>query len=331
MDFEKPSEQQRRLSLQKGLSLLVGMLMAIYSPLNVFYLKAPIIGSFEALIGIFAFYCLWRAIIGKAKKHQYYILVACTTLLIYSLAYTADMRAMPILWGLSLPIIYYIMFGARQGFIFTLLILLPSLFIIFHHSPDVHFIPYRAMANYGLAHLFIWSLCHLYERQHDKDRDKLKTMALYDALTGIYNRHAFENYFTQLGNKPTQCHMLLIDIDFFKKVNDQYGHGIGDFVLMETALYLRKCANSDDIYRLGGEEFVILLENHSDQLALEHAEDIRQAIEKHAFHNQDTQFKITVSIGIAKRMLGQSTRDFLLCADKKLYAAKNKGRNCVCI
>ena len=330
MDFVKQSTQQRRLSLQKGLSLLIGILMAVYTLLNTFYFKAPTIAIIEAIIGVFAFYCFWRAMIGKAKKHQYYILVACTTLLVYALSYMFDLQVMLIVWGLSLPIIYYIMFGARQGFIFTLLTLVPSFYIIFNNSPEAHFIQYRAMANYGFAHLFIWSLCHLYERQHDKDREQLRSMALYDALTGVYNRHAFENYFTQLGNKPTQCHMLLIDIDFFKKVNDQYGHGIGDFVLIETALCLRKSANSDDIYRLGGEEFVILLENHSDQLALEHAEDIRQAIEKHAFHNQDTQIKITVSIGIAKRMLGQSSRDLLSRADTKLYQAKKQGRNRVC-
>lgn len=319
-----------RLSLQKILSLLLGILMALYSPINIFYLNTPMIGFVEIGISLYSFYCFWAVASGKAKTFQSYSLTALTTFLILFSSYTADIRAFPILWGLTLPIIYYVMFGAKQGFYFTLAIIFPCLYIIYSHSPSEFFIPFRAMTNYGLAHFFIWSLCHLYEKQHYQDKDQLQKMALNDALTGVKNRHALDKRFKKLERDAVQSNILLIDIDFFKRVNDQFGHGIGDYVLVEVAECLQDHADINDIYRLGGEEFVILLDALSDQGAERKAEEIRHAIEQYRFHSHDLCLHLTVSIGVAHSSVGESMNDTLRMADNKLYQAKSQGRNAVC-
>ena len=319
-----------RISLLKGLSLLVGILMAIYSPINILYLDMPLIGAIEIAISLFSFYCFWSAKSGKAKVYHSYLLVLFTTLLIYLAAYSADIRALSFLWGLALPIIYYIMFGAKQGFYFTCLIILPSAFIIFSHSPSEQFISYRAITNYTLAHFFIWFLCHLYEKQHKQDKEQLQKMALNDALTEVKNRHALEKHFKKLERNETQANVLLIDIDFFKLVNDEFGHSIGDHVLIEMAKCLQQHADVDTIYRLGGEEFVVLFEEVSIEDTYQKAEKIRYAIEQHTFHSHDLGLHLTVSIGIAQSSLGYTMNDALHRADNKLYQAKNKGRNAVC-
>ncbi|MGB3383863.1 MAG: GGDEF domain-containing protein [Marinomonas sp.] len=320
-----------RLSLQKTLSLLLGILMVLYSPINIFYLNTPIIGFIEIGISLYSFYCFWAATSGRVKTVQYYTLAGLTTFLIYFAAYHADIRGFSILWGLTLPIIYYIMFGSKQGFYFTLVALFPSLYVIFYHLPSDFFISYRAMTNYSLAHFFIWSLCHLYEKQHYQDKNQLHKMALNDALTGVKNRHALEKCFDKLEQHSAQANVLLVDIDFFKRVNDQFGHGIGDYVLVEVAECLQNHVDSNAVYRLGGEEFVIVLDKQSHQEAQHKAEEIRHAIEHYIFHNHDLRLRLTVSIGVACSSPGGRMNDALRLADIKLYQAKNAGRNAVCV
>lgn len=319
-----------RISLLTGLSLLVGVLMGIYSPINLFYLDMPIIGVIEIMISLFSFYCFWCAKTGKAKVYQSYVLVFLTTFLIYLAAYSADIRALSFLWGLALPIVYYLMFGEKQGFYFTCLILLPSIYILFINSPSEEFISYRAIVNYTFAHFFIWFLCHLYEKQHNQDKIQLQIMAHNDALTGVKNRHALEKHFKRLEKNAIQANVLLVDIDFFKLVNDEFGHSVGDAVLIEVAKCLQSQTDEDAIYRLGGEEFVILLEKVSIEDSRKKAEQIRHAIEQHTFHSHDLHLHLTVSIGVAQSSLGNAMIDALHRADNKLYQAKNKGRNAVC-
>ncbi|MEL0636544.1 diguanylate cyclase [Marinomonas sp. TI.3.20] len=325
------TQVQLRLSLQKGLSILVGILMAFFGPINIMYFNNPILGFMDVIVSIFSFYCFWATINNKDKVHLHYILALVVTVSIYITAYTADFRAFSILWALSLPMVYYIMFGTRQGAFFSFLILITSIFIINTHTATDQFMAYRTILNYVLAHCFICFLCHLYEQQQSRNYEQLKKVALSDALTGVQNRHALEAHFCALDKSSDRAHILLIDIDFFKKVNDQFGHGIGDHVLVEMAECLQTYVDVNNIFRLGGEEFVLLFKNHTDVEIKPKAENIRRSIEQYIFHSHDLRINITISIGVSRFLPGQSLGDFLRTADKKLYDAKSEGRNCVCI
>ncbi|WP_339650305.1 diguanylate cyclase [Halopseudomonas pelagia] len=169
-------------------------------------------------------------------------------------------------------------------------------------------------------------------------QEELKKQAATDPLTRLYNRRFFfseADYLLELAkNKGTPLAVLVIDIDHFKQVNDQYGHSCGDQVIVNIAQTLKKHSRTHDLVaRFGGEEFVVLLPEADLQEASQCAERIRasvQALEVPV--NTHDMVRCTVSIGIAEIMLGNdSVEAALKRADKALYHAKHSGRNQLCI
>ena len=126
---------------------------------------------------------------------------------------------------------------------------------------------------------------------------------------------------------------MMLDIDFFKKVNDTYGHDVGDNVLKLVANILTNNTRSHDVVaHFGGEEFVILLPETALSGAVVVAERIRMAIESFNFKPLGCQHGVTISIGISEFPLnGIDTKELVDRADEALYEAKTNGRNCVCM
>ena len=168
-----------------------------------------------------------------------------------------------------------------------------------------------------------------------KVQDKLKTQAYTDPLTGLYNRR----YFTEITsdivkNKrmaEKQGAIFILDIDFFKNINDTFGHGVGDKVLINLAKTLKETLRSDDIsIRFGGEEFVIFLPNTNKENALFIADKLRMKIEENIIQvsNETKDIRYTASIGIATiNNDDQNMNSVLERADKALYKAKKEGKN----
>lgn len=318
------------LSLQKGLSLLIFIITLFYSVWNILYLKLYILGSIELSMSALSLYFFIQALRQKDDKWQHYVLVGLTTLIILMSPIQGDIRAGSVSWCLVLLIIYYMMFGSRQGLLFSLILIFPVLYILYTKTTPEHFLPYRAMINYTLAHFCVWCMCYMYESQRQKDNLRLHTMAMKDALTGVKNRHALDVAFEHISKNNDKVHILMIDIDHFKKINDKFGHDIGDNVLIEIADCLQVYVGKEDIYRLGGEEFVILLAEKSDVNAIKTAEKLCQLIEQTIFHQHDLCLRMSISIGVGRFLPGQSLNDFLRSADINLYLAKQQGRNTVC-
>lgn len=162
---------------------------------------------------------------------------------------------------------------------------------------------------------------------------KVLQYATLDALTNLNNRRQFEirlkqEIATTKRQKTPLCAMM-IDIDFFKKVNDTYGHLCGDYVLKEVAyLIMETFRKTDLVFRYGGEEFVALLTETSLESALIPLERLRSRIENYQFKYNNTPIKVTVSIGVnANKENIETASEFLDCADKALYYAKQHGRN----
>ena len=166
---------------------------------------------------------------------------------------------------------------------------------------------------------------------------KLRQLAITDPLTGLYNRrHFFELGSLHLAHvrryqRPLSA--IMMDIDHFKHINDQYGHHAGDQVLETFAHRIRDCIREADILgRYGGEEFAFLLPDTDCSEALELAERLRQAVDTAPIPT-DVQFiPVTASLGVASYAPGNgmSIGGLLDCADQALYEAKSSGRNCVC-
>ena len=165
------------------------------------------------------------------------------------------------------------------------------------------------------------------------------SMAVTDALTGLYNRHYLNAHMTNMldqarsQNRPLS--VMMMDMDHFKSVNDTYGHDVGDEVLVELAKRIIANVRSTDLAaRIGGEEFVVLMPDTSARDALDMAERMRVYVEEKAFSAQkgEVQLSKTISIGVATYNGEQidEPESILKRADTQLYAAKHGGRNCVC-
>ncbi len=173
--------------------------------------------------------------------------------------------------------------------------------------------------------------------------ERLKRTGLTDSLTSLNNRRFFDQRIieeierSRRNNQPLSC--LFIDIDFFKKINDQYGHPVGDKVLQQIAKLLdAHMRRSDVLARFGGEEFAILLSNTATESAEETAERLRNAVEVNKMlASNETDLNLTISIGVATAYpahsvlnIEQQSERLLKSADEALFDAKRQGRNKVC-
>lgn len=163
-----------------------------------------------------------------------------------------------------------------------------------------------------------------------------QTQAITDSLTGIYNRRGlfqvgdFEITRARRIGRPFST--LLLDIDHFKRVNDHYGHAVGDQALRSLAERCRTGSrNVDLVGRYGGEEFVILLTETHLEAAHMVAERLRQSIMDAPFQTDAGPLRITISIGVAEANEDETLKELIQRADMALYEAKNKGRNCVVV
>ncbi len=163
-------------------------------------------------------------------------------------------------------------------------------------------------------------------------RERLKNLALRDALTGLYNRRFLEEMQQRLGSESerqkTSVSAIMIDLDHFKKINDQHGHAAGDNILREVSASILSCLRAVDVAcRYGGEEFAVLLPGCSLRAATARAEEIRGRINERTASGPAP---VTVSLGVAsipETCVGIA--DLLPAADAALYMAKHQGRNCV--
>jgi diguanylate cyclase (GGDEF)-like protein len=165
-----------------------------------------------------------------------------------------------------------------------------------------------------------------------RENAELEERVVHDPLTGLANRVLFDEVLRREINRASSrggyVSLLMLDIDFFKKVNDTYGHPVGDVVLRQFAAVLRTTLRRADLpARVGGEEFAVVLVQ-SEPEAAGVAEKLRAAVEAEAFGEQGDSFRITASIGCVqwKESLG-SAEALIKAADDALYEAKNTGRN----
>jgi len=170
-------------------------------------------------------------------------------------------------------------------------------------------------------------------QQAKADQEQLERLAKFDSLTGLYNRraifHRLDGQIKHAGRYNEEFSLIMLDIDHFKKVNDQYGHLTGDDVLQEVATLVRQnIRDTDTAGRYGGEEFIIILPRAHLASALNVAERIRRAIETAEMKDsKGNVFSITVSQGLSCYQPGQGEYSLISRADAALYRAKESGRN----
>jgi diguanylate cyclase (GGDEF)-like protein len=166
---------------------------------------------------------------------------------------------------------------------------------------------------------------------------ELNRLSQQDSLTGLANRRCFDeslNKFWKMALRSNSCiGLIIIDIDFFKRVNDTYGHSVGDEVIKKVAsATLSVCKRDTDIVaRLGGEEYAVILNNCDSKITHSLAEKIRETIQETEFQSDKKTISVTASIGSTFTVpsMAQSTATFYTTADQSMYTAKESGRNMV--
>ena len=218
----------------------------------------------------------------------------------------------------------------------SLVILMPIIYYLLRKVQDVQAICFNFFLVTIVASILEYFLLVNVNNSNELYRIYKKD-ATKDFLTGLYNTRQFDKminlaFESVLENKESlSC--LMIDIDHFKKVNDTYGHSVGDLVLKELAEILKKnCRMVDVVGRVGGEEFCALFLNYTVEETLEMALRINNTVENHEFNIGEEKFiNITVSIGVAVYPdITPNLEDLKEKADMALYKAKQYGRNRVC-
>ncbi|MBQ3798646.1 MAG: GGDEF domain-containing protein [Butyrivibrio sp.] len=213
---------------------------------------------------------------------------------------------------------------AISTFIFWMEILISN---AFNHYSNLDII-FALEIPCGLAVFCSQALLMLFYLDHYRIRQKLELAMITDPLTQVYNRHLLEKIVTQNALKDVTgpVAIAMLDIDYFKQVNDEYGHYTGDLTLLYIGQKLSKGTHANDyVIRYGGEEFVIILKNCDVNNACARMEQFRREIESAT----DTPVPFTISVGVS-RYTGDFSRS-IQNVDHALYKAKNTGRNKVVV
>ena len=297
---------------------------------------------FLSLIEILASVVAWVLLVRLKRAHsdqqiqRLSLVFVCLFFSTMSYAFMASGTSISIyVWAMVIPLLSYLLLGTRVGFYTTAIFLTVAALAFFSGTAGHPVVQEKvAYANIIFCGLLIWGISHSYEMANNKIKLKLSKQAARDYLTGLYNRSGLKRGFTQCADVAKKRGMplglVLLDLDRFKHINDECGHAIGDQVLIQFATLIKHHTPADGLaFRVGGEEFLIMFAESDELTAQSLAERIRIQTEEIKIPDSHRS-SLTVSIGVTSNSDWQLGIEPLLKeADKRLYAAKNQGRNVV--
>ncbi len=237
-------------------------------------------------------------------------------------------------WIQTIPIICYLLLGLRGGFWMSFVFISLAVAAFgYRYQVQESLLSLMMMANVGLSSMAILLLSHIYERSRVRNEARLIELASTDNLTGLANRMKLaevlerERSHALRDNKPLS--LIVLDVDYFKRINDQYGHDVGDRALCHLSTTLSgRLRDTDLLCRLGGEEFAILLPGAALDQAAELANDLRRHLGDNPLDVGAASQVMTFSAGVAALGEdGQSLDELMQTADRRMYEAKAAGRD----
>lgn len=234
-------------------------------------------------------------------------------------------------WVLIMPVVAHLLLGRFWGGVLCgVFVPLSAAIFVWRFGSDPLLTNPGSVANIVTVTACSYLLSHVYEASRAEAETQLSTMALTDSLTGLANRSQLEQSYARLMiAKRLPLSLLMLDLDYFKRINDAHGHDTGDAVLRAIAkTMVKQLRRSDLACRLGGEEFCVLLPETPHAEARQLAERMRDAVEVLECQHRHTVLRLTASIGIAVADTADEPLEALLHrADENLYRAKLDGRN----
>ena len=300
----------------------IGNLFGFVGNVYIYGLSAPTI--FCALCTLVIFGMTFWGIRSRHVKRAAYVIITLITFFEFPILYYIYQTGTIVYMVLAmvaiatfLPTTAAVIFGCL-----AFLVDMSAVILAYYHPVDVELVTAESELNSTICSLMI-ILFSVFTRQLEQAAD-------HDALTGLYNRRYLNRYLERLAQKGKKdVYAALIDLDFFKKVNDEYGHAFGDEVLIEFARILERNLIADGIaVRFGGEEFMLILPDVTE-------EEIRHMLAKMSadyrlFGKQKKNRAFTFSCGVEQFADGMDVSDVYRQADEKLYFAKENGRDCIC-
>lgn len=245
-----------------------------------------------------------------------------------------DIQGGIIYWIYTFPVLFYLLFGTSYGFSLSVILLVLQTLVIYYRLDNADQLKWSIFVNMYLTYTIIISIAHVFEKYRASSQNQLIELTVRDPLTNAYNRLGLKKHFQQFPKTQCSISLALIDIDFFKKINDTYGHNAGDFILVEFIAICQRAVGEEQVFRLGGEEFVLLI-NGTPEHGIKTINALRETIEQTTFEfSHDMQLTITFSAGVIHMQelnvgKGDMLSRMITVADERLYHAKNAGRNTV--
>lgn len=263
-----------------------------------------------------------------------FYLVVFFSMLVLALT-TPGLSSTVFVWILVIPLIAHFLHGRHIGLMLSLVFLTMAwvVYVMHFHNADMTLVEFVGVGNIVACSLVLTGLTYAYEYAREQAEQQLRELAATDALTGLPNRkrlrEVLEHVAEQSRRLGTGFSVLGMDLDHFKSINDRYGHDAGDQVLRQLADILNgRLRSIDTPARWGGEEFFVLLPGTDAPGARHIAETIRAELARTPVTIGSEAIPVTISIGIAEFPRdGEAVGELMVCADRRLYAAKDAGRN----
>lgn len=303
-----------------------GTMIYLFSTIFVFYLLKKKHFKLANFLIVFGFLMQETSIVFVLFPHEihfnlYYFIVAPITFFIYDIEDPIERIGIYFFTGVAVLLFLVSEMGVYSPYAY---------------QPTSEIVKLFKGISVFTSILSITIVFHIFTKELSKVHKELSQMANTDSLTRIYNRRfLFDLGDSQfhLANKYNRSFvMILLDIDYFKKINDTYGHPVGDSILVQLTDLIRSQIRKGDILsRYGGEEFAVLLKNTELEDGVHIAEKIRNSIEHHEFTTSSNEpLRVTISAGVVEyandySSFGEMVHD----VDTALYEAKNSGRNCI--
>lgn len=348
--FLKQSDQKDHFSLRKEMIVkiflyIAAFILTLFSLVNLFIYHQYTVGYIDATSALIAIYALLK--LRDKKTLSLAIRISSLNLFVFFLLflYFNQNEDNGLVWLIFLPIFIIPLNGHKKGLIISLIFYAIAFYIAYNgigvwqeglwntHS-FIRFVASSLLLVYitYITELAIYrNNIQLQEKEEQNKRylEKLEDLAQKDYLTKIYNRRHIHELLEKELHKSrrynTTVSVAILDIDYFKRINDTYGHQCGDDVLIEFTSIIQKELRKSDIFgRWGGEEFVIIFPHTFIEDAKEKCEQLRLKITQTNFFNVGV---ITCSIGVAEYDKNSTLDHFISQADEALYKAKEAGRN----
>ncbi|MFD2165827.1 GGDEF domain-containing protein [Thalassotalea euphylliae] len=270
--------------------------------------------SLIIILGLISF----NAITGKDQTFAFSAVVSAVAILPVAMVYLKGAGA--IVWFYpAIAVIYYFV-SPRRASLLSAIMLMFVLIIIFEQLESFQFFS----TAISMVITVVCSFTFAYQKRFQAN--KLYELSHKDALTKTYNRRAYIDTMDSITNSSmdNQTWLLLFDLDHFKTINDKFGHSSGDDVLTQVCDIIFPLIADNKLFRVGGEEFAITMDNQNTKDAFAFAEIIRTAIESASIIPNH---QVTISCGLSELQHGETPSAWYKRADDALYQAKTEGRN----